>query len=47
MAKKIAAAEKARAGLRYGVVSPNVMGRTTERVAQSKCARAGLLAIVN
>ena len=40
MAKWIAA-EKARAGLRYVVVCPNVTGRTKERIAQSKRARAG------
>ena len=41
------AAEKARAGLRHAVVCPNVTGRTKERIAQSKRARAGLLAIVD
>ena len=48
MAKWIAA-EKARAGLRhaYAVVRPNVTGRTKERIAQSKRARAGSLAIVD
>ena len=40
MAKWIAA-EKARAGLRHAVVCPNVTGRTKERIAQSKRARAG------
>ena len=47
MAKWIAAAN-ARAGLRYAVVCPNVIvtGRTKERVAQSKRARVGSLAIV-
>ena len=44
MAKWIAAA-KARAGLRHTV--PNVTGRTKERIAQSKRARAGSLAIVD
>ena len=39
--------EKARAGLRHPVVCPNVTGRTTERIAQSKRARAGSLALVN
>ena len=46
MAKWIAA-EKARAGLRHAVVCPNVTGGNKERVAQSKRARAGLLAIVD
>ena len=46
MAKWIAA-EKARAGLRYAVVCPNVTGRTKERMAQSKWARAGSLVIVD
>ena len=45
MAKWIAAA-KARAGPRYAVVCPNVTGRTKERIAQSKRARAGSLALV-
>ena len=40
------AAEKVRAGLRHTVVSPNVTGRTKERIAQRKRARAGSLAIV-
>ena len=42
MAKWIAA-EEARAG----VVCPNVTGRTKERIAQSKRARAGSLALVD
>ena len=46
MAKWIAA-EKSRAGLRHAVVCPNVTGRTKERIAQSKRARAGSLAIVD
>ena len=46
MAKWIAA-EKTRAGIRHAVVSPNVTGRTKERIAQSKRARAGSFAIVN
>ena len=41
------AAEKARAGLRYVVVCPNVTGRTKEGTAQSKRARAGSLALVD
>ena len=46
MAKRIAA-EKARAELRHAVVRPNVTGYTKERIAQSKWARAGSLAIVD
>ena len=46
MAKRIAA-EKVRAGLRHVVVCPNVTGRTKERIAQSKRARTGSLAIVD
>ena len=41
------AAEKVRAGLRHAVVCPYVTGRAKERIAQSKRARAGSLAIVN
>ena len=40
-------AEEARAGLRYAVVCPNVTGRTKERIAQSKRACAGSLALVD
>ena len=46
MAKWIAA-EKNKAGLRHAVVCPNVTGRTKERIAQSKRARAGSLALVD
>ena len=46
MAKGIAA-EEARAGLRHTVICPNVTGRTKERIAQSKRARAGSLALVD
>ena len=46
MAKWIAA-EKVRAGLQQAVVCPNVTGRTKEKIAQSKWARAGSLALVN
>ena len=46
MAKWIAA-EKIRTGLRHAVVCPNVRVRTKERIAQSKRARAGSLAIAN
>ena len=42
---KLIAAEKARAGLRHVVVFPNVTRRAKERIAQSKRARAGSLAI--
>ena len=44
---KLIAAEKAKAGRRHGVVCPNVTGRTKERIAQSKRARAGSLALVD
>ena len=40
-------AEKAKAGLRYAVVCPNVTGRTKDRITQSKRARAGSLALVD
>ena len=46
MAKGITA-EKGRAGLRHAVVCSNVTGRTEERIAQSKRARAGSLALVD
>ena len=46
MAKWIAA-EKIKAGLRHAVVCPNVTGRAKERIAQSKRARAGSLALVD
>ena len=48
MAKWIAA-EKTKAGLRqqHAVVCPNVTGRTKERIAQNKRARAGSLALVD
>ena len=41
------AAEKTRAGLRYVVVRQNVTGRTKERIAHRKQARAGSLALVD
>ena len=44
---KLITAEKARTGLRHTVACPNVTGRIKERIAQSKRARAGSLAIVN
>ena len=46
MAKGIAV-EKTKAGLRHAVVCPNVTGRTKKRIAQSKRARAGSLALVD
>ena len=46
MAKWITA-EEARAGLRHAVVCPNETGRTKERIAQSKRARASSLAFVD
>ena len=41
------ATERAKAALRHAVVSPNVTGRTKERVAQIKRARTGLLATID
>ena len=41
------AAEKVSPGLRHAVVCPNVTGRTKTRIAQSKRAPAGSLAIVD
>ena len=46
MAKWIAA-EKANAGLQQAVVCSNVTGRIKKRIAQSKRARAGSLALVD
>ena len=46
MAKWIVA-EKTKAGLRHAVVCRNVTGRTKKRIAQSKRARAGSLALVD
>ena len=46
MAKCIVA-EITKAGLRHAVACPNVTGRTKERIAQSKRARAGSLALVD
>ena len=43
---KCIVAEKAKAGVPHAVVCPNVTGRTKERIAQSKWARAGSLALV-
>ena len=39
--------ESYRDGLRHEMVCPNVTGRTNERMAQSKQARAGSLALVD
>ena len=44
---KCIAAEEARAGPRHAVVCPSVTGRTKKRIAQSKRARAGSLALVD
>ena len=41
------AAKKDRAGLRHAVVCLNVTGRTKERIAQSKRARTGSLAMID
>ena len=46
VAKRIAS-EEAKAGLRHAVVCPNVTGRTKERMAQRKRARAVSLALVD
>ena len=46
MAKMIAA-EKTKAGLRYAVVCLNVTEMTKKKIAQSKRARAGSLALVD
>ena len=43
---KLIVAEKAKVGLRHAVVCPNVTGGTKERIAQSKRARAGSLALL-
>ena len=40
-------AGKIKAGLRHAVVCPNVTGRTKKRIAESKRARAGSLALVD
>ena len=44
---KLIVAEKAKAGPRHAVVCPNVTRRTKKRIAQSKRARAGSLALVD
>ena len=41
------AAERVKAALRHAETCPNVTGRTKQRVAQSKQARAGLLATID
>ena len=40
-------AEKTKAGLRHAVACPYVTGRAKKRIAQSKRARAGSLALVD
>ena len=45
--EELIAADGARGALRHAVVSPNVTGRTKERVAQSKRARTGLVATID
>ena len=47
MAKWIVVAESNEAVLRHAVVCSNVTGRIKERIAQSKRARAGSLALVD
>ena len=49
MAKWIIAEKTKKAGLRHAVVCPDVMmtGRTKKKIAQSKRARAGSLALVD
>ena len=44
---KLIAAVKAKAGLQHAIVCSNATGRTKKRKAQSKRARAGLLAPVD
>ena len=44
---KLIAIEKARTGLQHAVVYPNVTGRTKDRIARSKRARAGSVALVD
>ena len=41
------AAENVRAGPRQIIICPNVTGRAKDRIAQSKLARTGSLAIVD
>ena len=45
--KNCIALDGARAALRHAVLSPNLTGRTKERVSKSKRARTGLLATVD
>ena len=47
MAKWVAAAAKARAGLLHAVLCRNVTGSTKERIAQNKRGCAGLLVVVD
>ena len=44
---KLVVAERTKAELRRAVVCPNVTGRSKKRIAQSKRARAGSLALVD
>ena len=44
---KWTAADRVRAGLWHAVICRNVKERAKERIAQSKCVRAGSLAIVD
>ena len=44
---KLTAAEKAKAGLRHAVACANMTARTNERIAQSKRACCGSLALVD
>ena len=44
---KLITAKKNKAGLRHAVVCPSVTERTKERIAQSKWARAGSLALID
>ena len=44
---KWTAAVKAKAGLRHAVACANMAGRTNERIAQSKRACSGSLALVD
>ena len=45
--RKMDRRRKTKAGLRHAVVCPDVTGRTKERIAQSKRARASSLALVD
>ena len=45
--RKWIVADKTKTGLQHAVVRPNVTGRTKNRIAQCKRARAGSLALVD